>query len=316
MTGGIAAALTAALAEAGAAPDPAYAAPLAARAGASGVTTPAQATAFARLSAAGLPTRPAAVTGFADLLVGMPVGRALAALIDAARSGVPATTPGGAEVRALGDQLARLAQRVAHGSVSGDGDALCRAVAELGADAVTRTTGGEAPGPSVRALLGALASAPADPALARAAVGLADALGAQPLAGPAGGGGAAPPPPPHEGVYLQLPLPGGGTAQVRVDPDGPEGRGGARGRRVALLLDLSALGRVMITATTGEGAVDARVRAEREDARAFLAARSGELARALGESERPARVRVEAVAGPVPERLLAPPPALAVDRRA
>jgi hypothetical protein len=227
----------------------------------------------------------------------------------------PATTPdASADVRALGDLLGRALQRVADGAVSGDAPALRAAIADLGTGHEPRPAAAE---PSIRALLSALAGTPgSDPALARAAAGLADTLGAQPLAGQAGGTSPAATAPPG-GVYVQLPLPGGGSAQVRVDPDAEGGgRGGDGVRQVAMLLDLSALGRVLITATAGDGPVDARVRAEREGARAFLALHAGELAAALRQGDTPARVRVEAVARPTPERLVAPPPVSGVDRHA
>jgi hypothetical protein len=222
-------------------------------------------------------------------------------------------------VRALGDLLGRALQRVADGAVSGDAAALRAAIADLGTGVEPRGAGpGATHEASVRALLNALAGTPgADPVLARAASSLVDTLGAQPLAGQAGGTPPGIASAPHGGVYLQLPLPGGGSAQVRVDPDASGGGSEGGGtRRVAMLLDLSALGRVMITATAGDGPVDARVRAEKEDARAFLATHSGDLIAALGQGDAPARVRVEAVARPTPERLLAPPPVPGVDRHA
>jgi len=55
-----------------------------------------------------------------------------------------------------------------------------------------------------------------------------------------------------------------------------------------MLLDLSGLGSVMITARAGDGPVEARIRVEREDSRAFLSAGAPELAVAL-EARRPRR---------------------------
>jgi hypothetical protein len=173
----------------------------------------------------------------------------------------------------------------------------------------------------LRALLLALADHPGvDPAVARAAAGVADGIAAQALAGtslplpPATAQVAAQDPSAQNGAYLQIPLPGGGTAEVRVAPDGGgDGRDGDRPRTVAFLLHLSALGPVMIEATAGPTGVDATVRASGETARAFLGERAGELAESLRRASRSASVSVERMAGPPPERLLEPPPSPGLD---
>lgn len=384
-----AAALLAALAQTGgAAPTPAQAAALGARAAAAGVGTPAQAAAFARLEHAGvMPTR-AAVGGLAALAEGPPLGRALAAVVDAVRATAPASSapvpsapaptapaptsgqaaqpgtsgtattsppapaaapasPGGAAAlspsplpaapaapagpatpaqsaqaapaapagpAALGAALADLTDALSRAVVDGRGGELRAAIAALGAGGTARAAD-DAP---VRALLVALATHPAtDPGVARAAAAVADAVGAQALATPAGTQAQAQAPA-HQGAYLQLPLPGGGTAEVRVDPDaGGDRDGHGAGRRtIAFLLNLSALGPVMITASAGPDGVEAAVRTSDEGARAHLTGEAHELARALAVDGTPARVRVEPSARPVPERLVAPPPATGLDRRA
>ncbi|HET6689636.1 MAG TPA: hypothetical protein VFG74_02125 [Miltoncostaeaceae bacterium] len=209
-------------------------------------------------------------------------------------------------------------------ATSGTGEALRRALSDLGVNLEHRLHAGEAPERApLRALLHALADHPAvDAAVARVAAGAADGIAAQALAG------ASLPPPPgaaqaqaaadpsaQTGAYLQLPLPGGGTAEVRVHPDGGgDGRGdGDRPRTVAFLLHLSALGPVMIEATAGAAGVDATVRTTGDAARAFLGERAGELTEALGRASGGARVSVERMAGPPPERLLEPPPASGLD---
>jgi hypothetical protein len=131
----------------------------------------------------------------------------------------------------------------------------------------------------------------------------------------------APPPAPAAdpataGAALQVPLPGGGTAEVRVGPDGG-GDGGPAGaprpRRIAVLLTLSHLGTVVVDALAGPGGVEATVRASGEEARAFLAGRAPELVRALSGTGAPASVGVRAIAGPPPERLAQPPAACGRD---
>ncbi|MGE3141089.1 MAG: hypothetical protein AB7O53_16685, partial [Thermoleophilia bacterium] len=232
----------------------------------------------------------------------------------------PATAPANpaTPLPAVVAALADLAEAVGRDATGGDATALRRAVAELGAGLEARLAAGDAPdAPPLRALLHAVGAHPAaDAALARAAAGLADGLAAQGLAGATiPPPGAAAPDPSSPGAYLQLPLPGGGTAELRVAPDGGEGGGvgGDRPRRLAFLLHLSALGPVMIDATASRGAVDATIAVGTDDARAFLAPLAGELAGALRRAVPAASVSVERRTGPAPERLLAPPPASGLD---
>jgi hypothetical protein len=231
-----------------------------------------------------------------------------------------------ASLKTLATALATLAGDVADGATEGTGQALRRALADLGVNLEHRLHAGETPDRApLRALLHAVADHPAvDVSLARAASGAADGIAAQTLAGatlPAasasaqGAQAAAADPSAQNGAYLQLPLPGGGTAEVRVHPDGGgDGReGGDRPRKVAFLLHLSALGPVMIEATAGPAGVDATVRTTGEAARAFLGERAGELTDSLRRTSRTASVSVERLSGPPPERLLEPPPASGLD---
>ena len=194
-----------------------------------------------------------------------PPGTALPAAAPAAGGAAdPDGTPtarAAAPLAALTADLARLVADVAAGAVDGRRDALQRAVAQLGVGLEHALSHGRTPEEApVRALLLALAShTAADPALARAAATVADAVGAQALAGstlpPAPGAD----PASNNGAYLQLPLPGGGTAEIRVAPDGGgESSASGRPRRLAFLLHLSALGPVMVEATAGPGALTPR----------------------------------------------------------
>ena len=221
---------------------------------------------------------------------------------------------------ALAAALAQSVEGVADGAAAGHPELLRRALAELGAGLEVRLAAGSAPEAApVRSLLLALAShAAADPSLARAASSLADGLAAQGLAGaalpaqaPAGDSSS-------QGAYLQVPLPGGATAEVRVSPDGggTDAEGRERPRRLAFLLHLSALGPVMIEATAGPGGVEATVRVTAEEARRFLSGQVAELSEALGRTSGGARVSVERLAGPAPERLLPPPPSSGLDVQA
>jgi hypothetical protein len=212
--------------------------------------------------------------------------------------------------------------------VDGRGPALRQALADLGTGLEARIAGGAAPEHApLRALLLALADHPAaDAPLGRAAAGLSDAIAAQSLAGPAlaataaanagpAANGQHADPSAQNGAYLQLPLPGGGTAEVRVQPDAGHdgGDGDTRPRRLAFLLHLSALGPVMIDATAGPAGVDATIRVGSDDVRAFLDSQAADLAAALKRSAPAASVRVERLATPAPERLLAPPPSSGLD---
>ncbi|MCU0308255.1 MAG: hypothetical protein MUE51_10925 [Thermoleophilia bacterium] len=327
-------------AEAGPQPPP----DLAARAAEAGVRTPAEAAGFARLVRAGLPTTPATVAGMALIIDGPPAGRALvqvaAATVPAASSPtaatppapppagpVPALPPAPAPAAApappppaaagpdaprpavadLGQALARLVAHAAADAASGDPARLARALQSLGHGMEARLARGEAPAePPARAILIALAAHPdADPAVARGAERLADALAAQPLAGPPPAPGA---PAAAGGAYLQLPLPGGQTAEVRVDADADEGGGDGRPRRLAFLLHLSALGPVLVQATAGPAGVEATVRVQAPEARAFCAGRAGDLAEGLEHAAARARVRVEPLRGTPPAHLVDPPP--------
>jgi hypothetical protein len=243
----------------------------------------------------------------------------------------PVAAAGSTPLTSLVDALAQIARSIEAGSVDGRPQALRHALAELGIGLEARLASGSAPDRApLRSLLLALADHPgADPSLGRAAAGLSDALTAQSLVGPTltaaasaggsgGAGGQAPDGSAQNGAYLQVPLPGGGTAEVRISPDAgreQEG-GGTRPRRLAFLLHLSALGPVMIDASAGTAGVDATIRVGSDEARSFLTTQAGELVDALRRSAPAAAVRVERLAGPAPERLLAPPPASGLDLRA
>lgn len=200
---------------------------------------------------------------------------------------------------------------VARAAVTGEAASVERAVRELG-PALARQATPQDP-PSVRALLMAIAAHPAaDPALARAATVAADAIGAQALAAPAQPAASS-----DAGAYLQLPLPDGGTAEVRVLPDREDDGGGAEGerpRRVAFLLHLSALGTVMIDAASSDEGVDAVVRIGDPAAQRFAAGHAAELERDLrraGASR--ARVAIEPLSNEADARPLPPPPASGLD---
>jgi hypothetical protein len=273
-----------------------------------------------------LPATPAPPAG----TIAVPGAPASPAPLSPTSTTVPAT-PGGPPAPPLADlvdALTQLARSIESGAVDGRGQALRQALADLGAGLEARLAGGAAPEHApLRALLLALADHPAaDASLGRAAAGLSDAIAAQSLAGPAlaatvaanagaAANGQQPDPSTQNGAYLQLPLPGGGTAEVRVQPDAgrDEGEGGSRPRRLAFLLHLSALGPVMIDATAGPAGVDATIRVGSDDVRAFLDAQAADLAAALKRSAPAASVRVERMATPAPERLLAPPPSSGLD---
>ena len=228
-----------------------------------------------------------------------------------------------APLAALAAALTQSVEGVAGGAAAGSPELLRRALAELGVGLEARLAAGSAPDATpVRSLLLSLAShAAADPSLARAASALADGLAAQGLAGaalPAQAQAQAGDSSSQGGAYLQVPLPGGATAEVRVSPDGggTDAEGRERPRRLAFLLHLSALGPVMIEATAGPGGVEATVRVTAEEARRFLSGQVAELSEALGRTSGGARVSVERLAGPAPERLLPPPPSSGLDVQA
>ncbi len=262
--------------------------------------------AAAPLPAAGAPVAPAS-SAPASAMTSAAQGAAQAAATEAPE----------ASITALVARLTRLVHDVEAGAVEGRGETLQRAVIQLGAGlergaAHAQASNREAP---VRALLLALAAHPAvDASLARAAGGVADAVGAQALAGstlppPAGAD-----PSPVNGAYLQIPLPGGGTAEVRVSPDAQgDGASADTPRRLAFLLHLSALGPVMVEATAGPRGVDATVRVAGDEARRFLDGLAPELTDALRRTAPAASVSVERLSGPAPERLLPPPPSSGLD---
>lgn len=215
---------------------------------------------------------------------------------------------------ALGD----LVRQVAADAVSGDAERVQQAVARLGHGTEAHLRAGTAPpAETVRSALLQLAADPAAPHhLAQAADRAADATAAQALAAPA----LAPQlDPAQQGAYLQVPLPGGQTAEVRVMPD--EGRDGGAGgsgtgsTRVAFLLHMSALGPVMVEATVGPTGVDAVVKAQSPTVRTFLEGQAPELAEGLARA-RPegtrTRVSVDRLTPP-PQRLLPGPPAAGLD---
>jgi|GEM_PF-6018812 len=320
------------------------------RARAADVRTPAQAAALVRLAAAGLPLTPALVAGLADLSEGPPLGRALALLAPAAApSGAPsapaaapaalppapsappaggsspvaggaapppaAAGPDPARTAAPAAALAALVAGIAADAVSGDGEAVRRARVRLG---VTAPPGPAAGPATLHDLLLRLATDPATPAAqARGAERAAEALAAQPAVPPALLPAADPT---QAGAYMQIPLPGGRTAEVRVLPDGGgeggEGGRGGRPTRVAFLLHMDALGPLTVEAVVGEAAVDALVRSPAPGVRAFLAGRAPELADALAglrpDGPRP-RVGVEPLGESAPPRLAPAPPATGLD---
>ncbi len=220
---------------------------------------------------------------------------------------------------ALAELVRQLVATVSARAVSGDGAHVARAATELGHGLEARLARDPSSpdGLPLRAALMALANDPdTAPALARQAAGLADAIAAQALAGalprPGDDPGAG------QGAYLQLPLPGGDTVEVHVNPDAEQDGDAAGGpRRLAFLLHLSALGPIMVEAVvgTGGGGAEAVIRAQSPEASGFLATRTGDLARGLREAglADDARVRVEPTPRPVPERLVDPPPSTGLD---
>jgi hypothetical protein len=252
-----------------------------------------------------------------------PIGQPGARPGEAPPQGRFRTAPGGS----LGDlvaSLSRLADAVAEGATSGDPVALRNALRELGHGIEAELARGRVPDEeTLRTRLHELASRPGTEAvLGRAAERLSDAIAAQTLAGATlPGSDPAIQGTQSQGVYVQVPLPGGQSAEVRVNPDaqgeGPDGE--KRARRIAFLLHLSALGPVLIEATHGPTGTEAIVRVTSSLARSYLAERSHELADALGRAaDRPngVRIAVERFSGPPPARLLPPPPATGLDFQA
>lgn len=233
-----------------------------------------------------------------------------------------ATRTARAEPQTAMAQLATLVRDVAEAAASGDPARLRDAVARLGHGLEARLATG-APPPdadaNVRSLLLAVAQSP-DASLHTRGMAdrAADALGAQALMGPAlsqASDGA------QQGAYLQMPLPGGQTAEVHVNPDGGgdgPGREGGRGTRVAFALTMSHLGPLVIEASVGPGGVDAVVRSQAPAVREFLASQTADLAeglaRAIPDGPRP-RVSVErlSAAGGSSTGLAPPPPPSGLD---
>ncbi|MFN8121868.1 MAG: hypothetical protein U0237_05510 [Thermoleophilia bacterium] len=213
--------------------------------------------------------------------------------------------------------LTALVDDIARRAVGGDPKGVRRAVADLGHGQEARLRAGEAPDGSLRSLLLGIAADPdTPPATARLAERTADALAAQSLVPPSALPTADPA---TQGAYLQVPLPGGQSAEVRVMPDqdggGPGGEGG-RGTRIAFLLTMSSLGQMVVEATVGPHGTDAVVRSASEPVREFLAGRTGELADALSRAagdERPARVGVDRMPAGGGNRMLPGPPASGLD---
>ena len=284
-----------------------------------GVTMPNGAsptTAPAAAPAAAASTLPAPASAAPAAAAATPA-QASAATLATALAQTTATEAPDASVTALVARLTRLVHDVEAGAVEGRGETLQRAVLQLGAGiergaSHAQASAHEAP---VRALLLALAAHPAvDPSLARAAGGVADAVGAQALAGPTLPPPAGADPSSMNGAYMQIPLPGGGTAEVRVSPDAEgDGASGEKPRRLAFLLHLSALGPVMVEATAGPRGVDATVRVAGDEARHHLDGLAPELTDALRRTAPRASVSVERLSGPAPERLLPPPPSSGLD---
>jgi hypothetical protein len=229
---------------------------------------------------------------------------------------VPVPVPTSAP--ALLDAIRVLTARIAGLAVDADPVALRKAIAEMGHGLERKLATGaqHTEEPSLRTLLVALAAAEdASPQVATAALRTADALAAQNLAPPAL---TAQTDPSNMGAYLQIPLPGGQTAEVRINPDGHgEGGDGKKGpRKLAFLLHMTSLGPLMIEATVGPRGVDATVKAQSTDARTFLKTQMGELEEAL-ERAHPGAVRVglERLREAAP-RLVPPPPSSALDLQA
>ena len=123
-------------------------------------------------------------------------------------------------------------------------------------------------------------------------------------------------------AYLQIPLPGGQSAEIHVTRDGGDGHEDAdrvSSTRIAFLLTMSSLGPLMVDATVADDGVEAVVRAHNADVDAFLTERADELADALGNAlgiEGGARVQVRSGGAPAPSRLLAGPPSTGLDVQA
>jgi len=264
--------------------------------------TPLQASAFARLAAADLPTSPVAVRGLAGVLQGPTMGAMLTQLQAALGSGGSDPTLQ-AQARALAATIASLTG----GATLGPDADLAAMARMLGRGVEARLVAGDASDvTSLRSNLLALAgSDSASMAVRQMAGDIAAQISAQALAGVIG-----------DGQYLQLPLPGGASAEILLpDPDDGDGRGGgARSATTArILLDLPTLGRVEVDAIVATDATMARVRARDDGGRLALADALPELRQALaGRGD----VHVQIEPAEPATSLLPPPPPLGLEMEA
>lgn len=267
-----------------------------------GGMTPLQASAFARLAAADLPTSPTAVRGLAGLLQGPTMGAMLTQL--------QAALGDGGSDPALQAQIRSLAATITSitgGATLGSGSDLAETIRLLGRGIEARLAAGDATAiTSLRSGLLAIAGNDGASAAVRQMAGdLAAQVSAQALAGVIG-----------DGQYLQLPLPGGASAEILLpDPDDDSGRpGGDGGATTArILLDLPALGRVEIDAIVAADATLARVRAQDDGGRIALAEALPELRQALsGRGD----VHVQIEPGEAATSLLPAPPPLGLELEA
>lgn len=181
--------------------------------------------------------------------------------------------------------LATAVRNLAEAAASGDPARLREAVVQLGHGLEHRLANGTAPdAPDVRTLLMSLANA-SDTALHTRGMAerAADAIATQAFVAPALNPNAADAA--QQGAYLQMPLPGGQTAEVHINPDqGGDGAGGSRGTRVAFLLTMSHLGPLMIEAHVGAHGVDATVRSQAPAVREYLTGQTPELVEGLSRA--------------------------------
>ncbi len=227
----------------------------------------------------------------------------------AAPSATPATAsrPGDAAMA----QLTQLVREIAEATISGDHARLRDAVARMGHGLEARLATGQAPDESsVRTLLAQVAQSPDMGVHTRAMAERAgDAIAAQPLVGQALNQD-----PSQQSAYLQMPLPGGQTAEVHVnadrDADG-EHRGGG-GTKVAFVLNMSKLGPLVIEASLGADGVDAAVRSASAPVREYLTSQAHDLADGLARAlpgQRQPHVRVDRMAPHEAPGIIPPPPA-------
>lgn len=240
----------------------------------------------------------------------------------AAAKAIAPDAPAGTAVRAASAPpatllaLSDLVDTVAERAVRGDAHHLREAIRDLGHGLEQRLLARDQVDQTVRSLLLAVGRDPEVPAAtARLADRTADAVAAQQLA-------PATVDPSANTAYLQIPLPGGQSAEIHVTRDGGDGHEDAdrvSGTRIAFLLTMSSLGPLMVDATVADDGVEAVVRAHNAEVDAFLTERAGELADALGNAlgiEGGARVQVRSGGAPAPSRLLAGPPSTGLDVQA